>query len=101
MGDRSLRALGGSFPLPITQYLVLWGQNSHLLSFSIGSHQHHLELGSPPTLACVGYSTSAGLFRPLLGILPAIAGYVLYLSFMVAHVTPTRVFIESVCGLGG
>ena len=80
-GDRSLWALGGSFLLPITQYLVFWGKNSPLFSFSVDSH-------------CVGYSTSAGLFRPLLGIVPAIAGYmyVLYLSFMVAHVTPTRVF---------
>ena len=91
-GDRFLRALGGSFPLPITQYLVFWGKNSPLFSFSVGSRQHHLVLGGPPTLACVGYSTSAGLFRPPLGILPATAGYVLYLSFMVAHGTPTCVF---------
>ena len=91
-GDRSLRALGRFFPLPITQYLVLWGQNSPLLSFSVGSHQNRLLLGSPPALACVGCSTSDGLFRPPLGILPAIAGCVLYLSFNVAHVTLTRVF---------
>ena len=83
--------------------LNIWysgGKNSPVLSFSIGSHQHHLVLGCPPTLACVRYSTSAGLLRPPLAILPAIAGYVLYLSFMVAHVTPC-VFTESVCRLGG
>ena len=91
-GDRSHQALGGCFPLPLTQNLVFWGQNSPLLSFTVDSHQHHLVLGSPPALACVRYSTSAGLFRPLLSILPAIAGYVLHLSFNVAHVTPTCVF---------